>query len=71
MNKILWTLLSGIGIGKLIAPAKGSETWQKMVDCVDEYKDKLADEAGRILKKGKENVGEAENKVEEVTRNGQ
>ncbi len=42
-----------------------------MVDCVDEYKDKLADEAGRILKKGKENVGEAENKVEEVTRNWQ
>ena len=32
MNKTFLTLLVGIGIGILIAPAKGSETWKKLVD---------------------------------------
>ena len=52
MNKTFLTLLVGIGIGILVAPAKGSETWKKLVDGFDEYKDKLSDEGSRSGRKG-------------------
>ncbi len=45
MSKTLLTLLLGIGIGILIAPAKGSETWEKLMGCLDDIKEKLEGEA--------------------------
>jgi hypothetical protein len=53
MNKTLITLLLGIGIGILIAPDKGSETWKKLGDCLNDYKDKLGDEAEELGEKAK------------------
>ena len=53
MNKTLVTLLLGIGIGILLAPDKGSETWKKLVDCLDDFKDKLKDEAEDVAEKVK------------------
>lgn len=63
MNKIMVSLLAGIAIGLLVAPAKGSETWRRLVDGLDEYKDKAIDgsedvyESGKhLMKEGKSNV---------------
>jgi hypothetical protein len=71
MNKTFLTLLVGIGIGVLVAPAKGSETWRKLVDGLDEYKDKisdksadLADKAKGVLNREKSNVQDAMNDLE-------
>ncbi|HZK64629.1 MAG TPA: YtxH domain-containing protein [Puia sp.] len=57
MNKTLLTLLIGIGIGILIAPAKGSETWNKLVDGLNDLKDKLEDEADDVVDKAKDFAG--------------
>jgi uncharacterized membrane-anchored protein YhcB (DUF1043 family) len=54
MNKTLLTLLVGIGIGILIAPAKGSETWKKMIDGLNDLKDKLEEEADDLVDKAKD-----------------
>jgi hypothetical protein len=53
MNKTLITLLVGIGIGILIAPDKGSETWRKLVDGLNDLKDKIEDEADELGEKAK------------------
>ncbi|HVU83650.1 MAG TPA: YtxH domain-containing protein [Puia sp.] len=53
MNKTLITLLVGIGIGILIAPDKGSETWRKLVDGLNDLKDKVEDEAEELGEKAK------------------
>jgi len=54
MNKTLITLLIGIGIGILLAPDKGSETWKKLRDCLDDYKDRIGDEAEELGEKAKQ-----------------
>jgi hypothetical protein len=66
MNKTFLTLLVGIGIGILIAPAKGSETWKKLVDGIDEYKDKLSDEGADLADKGKDLLNKGRTKAQGV-----
>ncbi len=44
MNKTLITLLIGIGIGVLIAPAKGSETIEKLREKLQELRDAVEPE---------------------------
>lgn len=41
LQRIFTATLSGIVIGLLIAPAKGSETRQKIADSADEIRDKV------------------------------
>ena len=41
LQRIFTATLSGIVIGLLIAPAKGSETRQKIADSADQIKDKI------------------------------
>jgi gas vesicle protein len=62
MNKTFLTLLVGIAIGILVAPGKGSETWKKLVDGFDEYKDKGTD----LVKKGKDLLNKEKSKVQGV-----
>jgi gas vesicle protein len=57
MNKTLLTLLLGIGIGILIAPDKGSETWKKLVDGLNDLKDKMEDEADDLASQAKDPGG--------------
>jgi YtxH-like protein len=64
MNRTFLTLLLGIGIGILVAPAKGSETWKKLVDGLDEYKDKLSDKGADLVDKGKELLNKEKSKVQ-------
>jgi hypothetical protein len=68
MNKTFLTLLVGIGIGILLAPAKGSDTWKKLVDGFDEYKDKLSKEGTDLADKGKEVLNREKSKVQGVVR---
>ena len=62
MNKTFLTLLVGIGIGILVAPAKGSDTWKKLVDGFDEYKDKGTD----LVNKGKDLLNKGKSKAQGV-----
>ena len=64
MNKTFLTLFIGIGIGILVAPAKGSETWKKLVDGLDEYKDKLSNETSNLLDEGKNDLIKAKSRVQ-------
>lgn len=41
LQRIFTATLSGIVIGLLIAPAKGSETRQKLTDSADQIRDKI------------------------------
>ena len=56
MKRVLLILLAGVAIGMLIAPEKGSETWTKLVDDLDDIKDKAMDEMNNLVAKGKELV---------------
>ena len=69
MNKTFLTLLVGIGIGILVAPAKGSETWRKLVDGLDEYKDKLSNEGADLVDKGKDALNKGKSKVQGMVNN--
>ena len=60
MNKTFLTLLVGIAIGILVAPGKGSDTWKKLVDGFDEYKDKGAD----LVNKGKDLLNKEKSKAQ-------
>jgi YtxH-like protein len=64
MNKTMLTLLLGIGIGILVAPAKGSETWKKLVAGIDEYKDKLSDEASNVMNEGKNDLNKVKSRIQ-------
>jgi len=41
MKKIFYLLLTGVAIGILIAPGKGSDTWQKITDYLDDLGTKV------------------------------
>jgi gas vesicle protein len=56
MKRVLLILLAGVAVGLLIAPNKGSETWNKVVDGLDDIKDKAMDEMNNLVTKGKELV---------------
>jgi len=61
MKKAFWLIMTGVAIGILIAPDKGSETWKKISDNLDDLKDKarqgmddLKNSVRDMGKKGKE-----------------
>lgn len=64
MKKILYVLLAGVAIGLLLAPEKGSETWKKLVDGLDDIKDKAVDEMNSLMDKSKSLVAKAQHKAQ-------
>ena len=66
MNKTFLTLLVGIGIGILVAPGKGSDTWKKLVDGFNEYKDKISDKGADLADKAKGVLNKEKSKVQGV-----
>ncbi len=67
MNKTMLTLLLGIGIGILVAPAKGSETWKKLLASIDEYKDELSDQAEKLVNEGENQLNKVKSKIKTET----
>ena len=51
MNRTILTLLTGIAIGVLVAPRKGSETWEKITGCLDDLKNKASELQEKAVKK--------------------
>jgi gas vesicle protein len=69
MKKILFVLLSGVALGLLLAPEKGSETWRKLVDGLDDIKDKAVDEMNNLVDKGKGLLSKAQDKAQTASQN--
>jgi hypothetical protein len=53
MNKILLSLLLGVGIGILLAPDKGSATIKKLRGKLGDLADDAKDKGDELLNKGK------------------
>jgi gas vesicle protein len=53
MNKTLITLIVGIGVGLLLAPGKGSETWRRLKEGFNDLKDDAADKTNDLIDEGK------------------
>jgi hypothetical protein len=69
MKKVFYLILTGIAIGILLAPGKGSRTWEKITDCLDDLKTRTKDTmnnlfggANNLAQEGKKT---AENAVKE------
>jgi len=56
MNKSLMLIITGVAIGILVAPRKGSETWKKITDGLDDLKDKAKDSIDDLIDSGKDMV---------------
>ena len=54
MKNVLFVLLAGVALGMLLAPDKGSKTWGKLVDSLDDVKKKTMDEIDNLVSKGKD-----------------
>jgi hypothetical protein len=68
MKKVFYLILTGIAMVILLAPGRGSETWQKITDCMNDLKAKakngfgdLVDAGKRMTEAGKKGVEKAGN----------
>ncbi len=66
MNKTLITLIAGIAIGLMVAPAKGSDTWRKLKDGFNDFKEDAEEEADHLTHQGKKELKHGKNRVEEA-----
>ena len=57
-----------MAIGILIAPGRGSETWQKITDCLDDLKSKTRDTFNDLLGGAKNMAEEGNAGAEKVTK---
>ena len=56
MKKVIYLILAGVGIGILVAPGKGSETWQKLKEGFNDWKDGAMDQINDMVSQGKDLV---------------
>ena len=66
MNKTLLTLIVGIGIGLLLAPAKGSETWKRLKEGFNDFKDDIEEDADQLVSSGKKALKSGKRKIEDA-----
>jgi hypothetical protein len=69
MKKILFVLLAGVALELLLAPEKGSETWKKLVDGLDDIKDKAVDEMNNLVDKGKGLLSKVQDNAQNASQN--
>jgi len=67
MKKVLFILLAGVAVGMLLASENGSETWKKLVDGLDDLKNKAMDEMNGVVDKGKDLIANAGSKAKMVS----
>jgi len=67
MNKSLMLIMTGIAIGLLVAPDKGSKTREKISDKLDDIKDRSNDAINKLFRQGREVVRRAEGYDEGVS----
>ena len=68
MNKTLLTLATGIAIGILLAPRKGSETRRKIVNRFNDFTEDLQDDADLLYASGKNLVDTVKRDTNEFVR---
>ena len=66
MKKALYLILAGVAIGILVAPGKGSETWRKLKDGFDDWKEGAIDQINEMVSQGKDLVGKGVNSAESL-----
>jgi gas vesicle protein len=66
MNKTLVTIIAGIAIGLLVAPRKGSETWNKLKDSFSDLKGEAQDKADDLLNESKKALRSGERELEQA-----
>lgn len=54
MNKIFIGLIAGLVVGLLIAPAKGSETWGRLVNCFHDLTDETTGDPEDVFESGRD-----------------
>ena len=64
MKKAFWLIMSGVAIGVLLAPDKGSSTWQKLVNKFNDLKGAASDQANNMIGRGKDLINREINSVE-------
>lgn len=57
MKKALYLILGGVALGILIAPRKGSETWDKIKEGFKDWTDEAKDQVGDLISQGKDLAG--------------
>jgi 23S rRNA pseudoU1915 N3-methylase RlmH len=58
MRRVFYLILTGIAMGILLVPGRGSETWQKIADHLDDLKSKTRNTINDL-------IGGAKNMAEE------
>ena len=66
MKKALYLILAGVAIGILVAPGKGSETWRKLKDGFDDWKEGAMDQINDMVSQGKDLVGKGRDSAESL-----
>jgi gas vesicle protein len=70
MKKVICLILAGVAIGILVAPGKGSETWQKLKEGFNDWKDGAMDQINDMVSQGKDAIAKgsetAKNEVRET-----
>jgi gas vesicle protein len=67
MKKTFLFIMAGIAIGILIAPGKGSETWKKITDSLDDLKEKARKNMDDLNDKGKNIANKAIERLQTVS----
>ena len=68
MKKAFWLIMTGVAIGILIAPDKGSETWKKITDSLDDLKDKAGKSMDDLIDTGRDMLKKGRKGAEEVSK---
>jgi gas vesicle protein len=64
MKKAICLILAGLAIGILVAPDKGSETWRKIKDGFDDWKEGAMDQFNDLVSQGKDLVGKGKDAID-------